>query len=382
MRVLMVEDDLHPYAGQERSQFANARALAARGHEIDLIYRAPGELLAEYQTFCHSLRRAPGHLLDLRTPLRSSVSWLRTTALAVRSRYDIVYINQYQDAPFGAAVSTLERIPLVCHLRQPPPSGVGIQWPVARSRVSRCVAVSFHTRAQYVGHGMPAERIEVVHNGIDLDVFHPDRSRGMSWRRSHGIEDDEFLVLYVGRLDPEKGIETLLDAHARMDLSPRACRLVLAGGPRNHQQESTAEAYVASLQARSDPRRCFWLGWCSDTTALYQAADVLVLPSRTDEPLGRVTLEAMSCKCPAIASRVGGTPEVLFGPFERFLIPPGDPETLAAALLAMRDWRTREPELGAACREHVRTHFALERTVDGIERILTQAIDDRTHRHD
>jgi glycosyltransferase involved in cell wall biosynthesis len=226
-------------------------------------------------------------------------------------------------------------------------------------------------------------RIQVVHNGIDLDRYRePDSTQRAAFRRSLGIPPGAFVVLYAGRLDPEKGVEILIDAFNLLGLAPEKGRLLIVGAPRLHRDVGAAQAYVASLRARCRADTSVWLDWQMNTVPLYGAADVAVLPSLVSETLGRTTIEAMACRRPALASRVGATSEVLFGSFERFLFPPDNPEALAAALMAMRDWREREPELGSACRDHVRTHFSLEHTVDGIERILSHAIDDQVGHRD
>ncbi len=188
-------------------------------------------------------------------------------------------------------------------------------------------------------------------------------------------------MLYAGRLDREKGIEVLIDAYESLGLPPDGGCLVMAGAPRNHREPEAGHAYAASLRARTDSRSCLWLGWVPDTKALYRAADVTVLPSLTDEPFARVTLEAMASECPVLVSAVGGSPEALTGEFTRYLIPPGDSEALATALAGLRDWRQRCPGLGMACRDHVRLNFPLERAVERIEASLMQVVDARATTH-
>jgi glycosyltransferase involved in cell wall biosynthesis len=235
MRVLVVEDDLHPHGGQERCLLECTEELAARGHEIDLFYRASGESFAEYNRFCRNVHHIPGHLLDGRAPVRSVVRWIRSTRIAARGSHDIVYINQHQDSPFGAAVAILKRIPLVCHLHLPPPVGRGIQWRLARPTIARYIAVSHHTRTQYLARGVAPTRIEVVHNGIDLERYQElDSPQCAAFRRALGIPLGAFVVLYAGRLDPGKGVEVLIDAFNRLGLTPDKGRLLIAGGPRLH----------------------------------------------------------------------------------------------------------------------------------------------------
>ncbi len=375
MRILVVEDELHPHGGQERCLLEYTAELAARGHVIDLLYRSPGESLPEYTRFCGSVRQIPGHLLASRDLRSGLLHWLQSARIATSELHDVVYINQHQDSPFGAAVAALQRVPLVCHLHQPPPAGRGLQWRLARRKIARYIAVSHHTRAQYVARGVSPQCIDVVQNGIDLNRYRePDPAQTAAFRRALGIPCDAFVVLYAGRLDIEKGIEVLIEAYETLRIPPAQGRLVIVGAPRNHRDCRAAQEYAASLRRRSSPDNSVWLDWQSDMLPVYGAADLAVLPSLTDEPWGRTTMEAMACRRPALASAVGGSTEVLFGPLERFLFAPANSRALAASITCLRDWRQREPELGEACREHIRQNFSLDRAVDGIESALLRAI--------
>jgi glycosyltransferase involved in cell wall biosynthesis len=103
------------------------------------------------------------------------------------------------------------------------------------------------------------------------------------------------------------------------------------------------------------------------------AADVVVLPTICDEGFPRVIVEAMATGRPALASRIGGIPELLTGEFERFLMEPGDAGMIASALDSLVGWQQREPELAGRCSAHIRDHFSLDRLVEGVERSLTAA---------
>jgi glycosyltransferase involved in cell wall biosynthesis len=95
-----------------------------------------------------------------------------------------------------------------------------------------------------------------------------------------------------------------------------------------------------------------------------------VLPSRWDEPFGRVVVEAMATGRPAVASAVGGIPEILRGDFAGLLFPRGDAAALAERLGALRDWRTTNPALAAHCADHVAQNFSLERAVTELEQLF------------
>jgi glycosyltransferase involved in cell wall biosynthesis len=220
----------------------------------------------------------------------------------------------------------------------------------------------------------------VVHNGIDPDRFpFGDAGRRAAARAELGLEG-QFTVVFAGRLDHAKGIETLLDAWAGLGLGPDEGRLVLAGEARNHPSAAEAEAYVASLRARAPADTCLWLGRRPDVVPLFHAADVVALPSVFPEPFGRVLVEALACGRPAVGSAVGGIPEILTGELADGVVPPSDPAALAAALGRLRGWWDRDPGLAERCRAHVERSFTLDRTVAGVEAVLERALADRPSR--
>ena len=130
------------------------------------------------------------------------------------------------------------------------------------------------------------------------------------------------------------------------------------------------------LQERA-PQGCQWLPMSDDVTTVLHAADVVVLPSAI-EGLGRVVLEGMASGRPVVATRVGGIPEILTGPFPRFLFEKGDVAGFADQLASVADWRRREPQLGAACTEHIRANFSLQAMAERIEAILQEEVGRRT----
>ncbi len=196
-----------------------------------------------------------------------------------------------------------------------------------------------HLLRQY---GAEAARIAVIPCGVDTDLFVPGERTAA--RVALGLDDGP-LVLYVGRMTPVKGLDTLLDAFARLRERVRDVRLLMVGGDTDEPQDG----HAAELR-----RHCARLGLESVVRfigpqpqerlrAYYVAADVTVLPSYY-ESFGMVALEAMACASPVIASRVGGLTETIRDGVTGFLVPEGDAPALAERLetvLADPDLRWR-----------------------------------------
>jgi glycosyltransferase involved in cell wall biosynthesis/GT2 family glycosyltransferase len=161
----------------------------------------------------------------------------------------------------------------------------------------------------------------VVYPGVDRDVFpriEAPADRDWSWR-----------LLYTGRFDTRKGVETLLRA---LPLLPPTATLECNG--RGGEQEQARLTALAAELGVGD-RVSFTGGDRADLARRYVSADVFVFPSEWEEPFGLVPLEAMACGTPVVATGTGGSREFLRDGFNSLLFPPGDPSALAAAILRL-----------------------------------------------
>lgn len=368
MDILIDEGDLEGHGGQEICTLQMARALHQRGHRIDLLFHRSGSLMPEYRDFCASLRRAPGIAPDGNRPVRTALGSMAKAGAGLVARPDVVYLSQPFGASHGALIAARHRVPLVCHLHLPPITPWPLPLRAALPRVDRFIAVSESIRASFADQGVGQGRTEVVHNGIDLDAYTPGDGRAA--RQALGIPSSAFVVAYLGRIDPPKGVEVLVEAYRRLGLGADEGRLLVAGQPRGGTSQVELDRHAAQLRAACPPPAGLWLGRQDDIVSLYRAADVVVLPSLWEEPFGRVLIEAMACGRPAVGSAVGGIPEILSGAMSRFRVPPGDPGALAAQLASLRGWQAREPGLQETLRDHVRRHFALAGAAAKVERIL------------
>ena len=143
MRVLALEGEPSGMrGGQEHSLLDVCAGLASAGHAVTLAYLTDGDLLSRYTAAGVRLARVRGYAIDRRRPLRSAWAAAVSLVRALRSRPDIIYINQYHDALFAATVARLLRVPLVCHLRLFPPSEFCGQWRVGLRGVSSFIRPS------------------------------------------------------------------------------------------------------------------------------------------------------------------------------------------------------------------------------------------------
>jgi glycosyltransferase involved in cell wall biosynthesis len=196
--------------------------------------------------------------------------------------------------------------------------------------------------------GVARDKIRVMPNGVDLDVFDP--ASAASLRADWGIGEDATVVGYLGRFAELKRVDLLLEAATRLPEADRPDLLVLAGdGPTLPRIRATIDA---------DPwlaRHVRLLGSIDDTPAFLRSIDYLVLPSES-EGLPNVVLEAMAMGRPVVATRVSDVPVLVSD--TGLLVPPSDGEALAGALADMQA-RGREGReaLGRAARARIEAEY-------------------------
>ena len=219
------------------------------------------------------------------------------------------------------------------------------------------------------GERLPAPKIRVVHNGIDLTRLPPFSLDRVAARRTAGFDPQRRLVAQVGRLTAQKDYPTFLAAAARVAVEVADVDFLVVG---EGELRSELEAEVGRLDLGGRVR---FLGLRHDVPALLGAVDVLVLTSRY-EGLPNVVIEAMATGAVAVATDVGGVRELLVSGETGFIVPPGDAQAVADAVLAV----LRAPEsalrTAAAARRRVETEFTVDamvrRTTELYERCLAR----------
>lgn len=208
-------------------------------------------------------------------------------------------------------------------------------------------------------HGVPAERLRLVYNGVDLERFSPERRAQdrEPLRAALGVGPDELLLLLVAHNFRLKGVPTALDAVARLGREGRPVRLAIAGGRRLAPWQRAAERLGVG-------RAVTFLGSVDDASPYYAAADVYVQPTYYD-PCSLVVLEALASGLPVITSRFNGAGELLTEGVEGHVMhDPGDAEELAHLVRPLGDAGLRS-RMGDAARRLATTR-SLARNADEI----------------
>lgn len=212
-------------------------------------------------------------------------------------------------------------------------------------------------------YAVPREAIEVIHNGVDLERFHPRRraAQGAGLRAELGLDARDLAVLFLGTGYGRKGLDTLLEAFARVAAERPAARLVVAG------YDSSRGRFEARARDLGLSERTRFLGGRSDPETCFAAADLYVLPTRYD-PFANTTLEALASGVPVVTSHSNGAAELIENGVHGEVVPPADPTALAAALA-----RWTESGRTEAAREPARSlaeHHPASRASQETEHVL------------
>lgn len=235
----------------------------------------------------------------------------------------------------------------------------------------RIITISHHLKRFHVEvEGLPADKIVTIHYGLVQEAFLKGVGEGMDVRAELDIPTDAPLAGVVGRLTEQKGHTYLLDAFAAVVRELPSARLLVVGDGELH---LALERQAARL--RLDDSVTF-TGHRADVPRIMMALDVLVVPSLW-EGFGLVLLEAMAAGKPIVASCVSAIPEIVADGETGLLVPPGDPRSLAQALLQM----LRAPELGRRMgrkgRAQLAREFGVEKMVRATERIYDTWFDNK-----
>ncbi len=219
-------------------------------------------------------------------------------------------------------------------------------------------------------HGAAKDRVELLHPGIDLTACETsqDESR-LRMFRSCFAKPDESLVTFTGRLDLEKGIDTLVNGFSMLRRRLPNVRLAIAG---RGALQTTIEEHIRKLDLGGAVTLCGYLEG-QVLRSFYSISDVHVCPSHY-EPFGLVALEAMAVGTPVIVSDTGGLRDIVSTSKVGRRFPVRDSEALGDSLFELLNNPTLRRRLGRAGRDHVRGKFAwpslAQKAVGIYERIL------------
>ena len=237
-------------------------------------------------------------------------------------------------------------------------------------KINRLIAVSDAIVEKLVAEGRDTTAISRIYNGVDLERF-DEATGGEAIRAEFGIPANAPLAVVVGRLEPEKGHPTLIEAWPVVHHHFTSAHLLVVGeGSERDRLEGLAAAH---LRAEICCASVHFLGRREDVPQILAAADVVVMPSYR-EAQGLAIVEALAANRPVIASNVGGIPEMIHSGENGILVPSQDPSALASAIALLFRDRALAEKLANAGHELVHAKFCVDDMLRDIEAIYLLAV--------
>ncbi len=341
--VAIITGSAGDWGGASRVLYTNLRLLDRDRIQPVLLLPGEGPIVAELQE-----RQIDftiwGPLTEFVNPVQYLKAMWRMMRFLRRHRVDLLHINHsnaWRPAEIWAAI--LMRVPILTHYHT-----VNVDPSPAVARSSAIIAVS-----DYVArHSLPASMARhVVYNPVDLARF--DAARNI--RGELGFEDHHVLVTFLGQIRDIKGVGDFIEMAKRLP-HPDA-RFLIAGECRDPDKFEGSYSEEGLKAAFGNDDRLRYLGYLERVEDLYRSSDIVVVPSRWQEPLGLINLEAGACRKPVVATRSGGIPEIITDGENGFLVDIGDVDALAERTARLIDDQDLRQRMGEAARARVETDF-------------------------
>ena len=341
MRICMLTWEFPPriVGGIARHCLGLSKALAKLGHEVYVItLEFPGTPLFEDVdgVKVHRVLIELGHPnFIIWTFIFNHFMEKKVAELSRSVKFDIIHVHDWLTADAGVSSKHFLNKSLVSTVHSTevgrsqglhnPDSFLidGIEWWMTYE-AKRVIVCSNSVKWELESHfNLPHDKVTVIPNGVEISNFNLNINREEVKRR-YGIKPNERIVLFIGRLVPQKGVDTLIKAVPLIIQRHRDAKILIAGDgwSRTYLEE------LAKSMGLGDHVR--FLGFISDweLADLMVAADVLVVPS-VYEPFGIVALEGMAAGTPVVATNIGGLSEIIEHDKTGVLVYPRNPESIA-----------------------------------------------------
>ena len=343
-----------------------AAALGEMGMQIDIFTREHPDVANRIETIGPNVRvihlkagEPDAHLGDLYAHLPEFLNQLNVFRQEEGLEYDVVHSHYWLSSWVGRELSQAMAVPHVVTfhtlglIKMQSRAGEVEQFerPVVEAEVmasaDRIIAFSPHERdAMSRLYGADASKVSLVPCGVDLSVFRPLDQKTV--RNRLGLNGEKIL-LYVGRIEPLKGLDLLVETAAQMD-TEEGVRMIVVGADVNGNREIDRVKLLAKERNLEDQIEFVGQVNHTDLPRYYNAADVCVVPSYY-ESFGLVALESMACGTPVVAARVGGLSTIIQHGRTGYLKPWRCPDAFANSVEMIISNDGLQQSMGAAARK-------------------------------
>lgn len=305
-------------------------------------------------------------------PLVVKATW-RLMKLVRRLGIDLIHANSFKAGVFGSLISNITGVPLIFRAR----SSRYYSYHGWIDNFICSSADAILANSEFVARSFNRweDKIFTIFNPIDLAKFNPTVAKEHKIRDEFCVSDSSKLVGLVGRITPRKRQEDLIRAIPEIIEEVGDIKFLLIGEEREQQDAKYPRRIKKMIDNLEISEKVIFTGYRDDIVDVMSALDALVLPS-LEEPLARVLIEALALKVPIVASRSGGTPEIIKDGETGLLFPPKDSEQLAENVLQLLSKKKLAQHLTDHGEKLVKRSFSNQATVEKEERIYISLIKD------
>jgi glycosyltransferase involved in cell wall biosynthesis len=251
------------------------------------------------------------------------------------------------------------------------PLDVFNKWKYRHPRVASVVCVADAVRDVAIrSGGLNPDSVHTIHSGTDPDIFDPGHATGENLRLELGIDPDDLVVGQVSVRD-WKGWSDLVEAFALLAARFFSARLLLVGC----ESETERKKVEAAVRKPSLHGRVLALPYRRDMPEVLAACDVVVDASWAGTGITGTIREAMALQRPAVATDCGGNRELVIDGEVGLVVPPRNPEAMAAALTRLIDDPNLRKRLGIAARRRVIDHFSTKERIEKLEALYREVLE-------
>jgi L-malate glycosyltransferase len=352
--------------------------LAARGHQVHFItYSQPFRLGGRERDILYHEVPVSNYPLFEFAPYSLALS---TRMAEVASYYDLDLLHVHYAIPHSISALLARQmcatqgrhLPFITTLHGTDVTLVGMDrsyLPITRFGIEESdgvTAISRYLRDKTLADFSIKRPIEAIPNFVNCDVYTPMDPSARAEARRAWAPDGEALLIHLSNFRPVKRVKDCVQIFAHVAKQVPAHLMLVGDGP----DRSQAEMLAFGLGIRD---RVHFLGKQDSVTELLPLADLMLMPSEL-ESFGLAALEAMACRVPAIATRVGGVPELIEDGVSGCLFPVGDVASMAECAIGLLKDPDRLQSMGAAARQTAQDHFCASRIIPLYEKYYEQVL--------
>jgi glycosyltransferase involved in cell wall biosynthesis len=298
-------------------------------------------------------------------PLPFFAGFWRIFNFVRKQKIKLIHSNTSRAALYAGPMAKILSIPLIWHVRVPPPDNLLDRFLVLFS--SRIIAVSRAVKRRFAW--LKKDIVETIYNGVDTRKFSPGLAQD-NLTKKFQIDSQDILIGTVGRLSPEKGLEYLfLAVRELVNVYPRTKVLIVGDGDKKYRLSLQEKVKDLELSPH-----IFFVGIYEDVPQILRCLDIFSLPSLT-EGFNRSLLEAMACGLPVVATAVGGNVEIVQDGVNGLLVPPSNPGALASAIAELLKDKEKARKMGLEGTLLVKENFSIDINVRKIEKLYLQILE-------